>query len=515
MLYAYPAENYNFSSWVKKDASGQGGITLGEEPVLEIEVNEDMYIEAVFEPKLYQVKVQAEPSAFGSVSGGGMYGYGENVTVKAVYGNYVFKGWKTAAGWVSESPEYTFTISRDTTITACFSQDTVHLSVYAALGGRVSGGGDYQKGSTAVLEAESLGNYRFEAWYDLAGNPLSSQNPYTLTADASRSVYARFMPAVWNIEADATEGGMVSGGGMAAYGSTVLLEAVPDAGYRFSRWESESQEIDGPQALLPLLGVRATEDMTFRAVFEPLKYTIETHVSPLGAGTVTVGGLFDYGAVVSFEAKPDANHVFYAWMLNGEEVSTEAVLKTEVKEDAAYVAVFEPKRYNVVASVYPERGGVAYGGGSYYWGDTAHIGIYLYDSVTFKKWNNADFVQASDKPEFDYLVTHTEIFTASVDAPVEIKIEEDTPVYDTTGRYIKVYPNPVVVNGILHIESNEENLSSIRIYALTGQHLLYRKLSDKGVRIAHLRLPALAPGCYFYEIKTVNGGSKRGKLIQR
>ncbi|MDE5544244.1 MAG: InlB B-repeat-containing protein, partial [Bacteroidales bacterium] len=39
MLYAYPAENYNFSSWVKKDASGQGGITLGEEPVLEIEVN--------------------------------------------------------------------------------------------------------------------------------------------------------------------------------------------------------------------------------------------------------------------------------------------------------------------------------------------------------------------------------------------------------------------------------------------------------------------------------------------
>ncbi|MDE5609800.1 MAG: InlB B-repeat-containing protein, partial [Bacteroidales bacterium] len=241
MLYAYPTENYTFSSWIKKDASGQGGITLGEEPVLEIEVNEDMNIEAVFEPKLYQVKVQAEPSAYGSVQGGGMYGYGKEVTVKAIYGNYAFKGWKTSDGWISDRPEYTFTISRDTVITACFSQDTVHLSVYAGLGGEVSGGGDYLKGSTAVLEAAASGKYTFEAWYDLEGNPLSTQNPYTLTADASRTVCARFMPAVWNIEADATEGGTVSGGGKAVYGSTVLLEALPDAGYRFARWESESQ----------------------------------------------------------------------------------------------------------------------------------------------------------------------------------------------------------------------------------------------------------------------------------
>ncbi|MDE6695027.1 MAG: hypothetical protein K2J57_04265, partial [Bacteroidales bacterium] len=324
-------------------------------------------------------------------------------------------------------------------ITACFSQDTVHLSVYAGLGGEVSGGGDYLKGSTAVLEAAASGKYTFEAWYDLEGNPLSTQNPYTLTADASRTVCARFMPAVWNIEADATEGGTVSGGGKAAYGSTVLLEAVPDAGYRFARWESEFQEIDGPQALLPLLGVRATEDISLTAVFEPLKYTIGTQVSPLGTGTVTTGGEFDYGAAVSFEAKPDANHVFHAWTLNGEVVSTEAVLKTEVKEDAAYVAVFTPKRYNVVTSVYPERGGVAYGGGSYYWGDTAHIGIYLYDSVTFKKWNNADFVQVSTQPEYDYIVSHTEIFTASVDAPIPVR-DDDTvpPIHDTTGRYIKV-----------------------------------------------------------------------------
>ena len=445
-----------------------------------------------------------------------MYGYGENVTVKAVYGNYAFKGWKTADGWISDSPEYTFTIGGDTTLTACFSQDTVHLTVYAEIGGRVSGGGDYLKGSAAVLEAVSSGKYEFEAWYDLQGSLLSRQNPYTLTVDESRSVRAGFTPAVWNIEADATEGGTVSGGGKAVQGSTMLLTAEPDLGYRFARWQSESQEIDGQRALLPLLGVQATEDMAFTAVFEPLKYRIETVVSPLGTGTVTVGGTFDYGSTVSFEAKPAANQVFHAWTLNGKEVSTEAMLKTEVKEDAVYVAVFTPKRYNVVTSVYPERGGVAYGGGSYYWGDTAQIGIYLYDSVTFLKWNNADFVQVSAQPEYGYWVTHTEIFTASVNAPAPIidTSREDPPVNDSLGRYIKVYPNPLGSEGILHIESNEENLSSIRLYALTGQHLLYRKISDQGVRIAHIQLSALSPGCYFYEIRTTDGGRKRGKLIR-
>ena len=511
-LYAYPAENYNFSSWVKKDASGQGGITLGEDTALIIEVNEDMNIEAVFEPKLYQVKVQAEPSAFGSVSGGGMYGYGENVTVKAVYGNYAFKGWKTAAGWVSENPEYTFTISRDTVITACFSQDTVHLTVYAEIGGRVSGGGDYLKGSAAVLEAVSSGKYEFEAWYDLQGSLLSRQNPYTLTVDESRSVRAGFTPAVWNIEADATEGGTVSGGGKAVQGSTVLLTAEPDLGYRFVRWQSESQEIDGQRALLPLLGVQATEDMAFTAVFEPLKYRIETVVSPLGTGTVTVGGTFDYGSTVSFEAKPAANQVFHAWTLNGKEVSTEAMLKTEVKEDAVYVAVFTPKRYNVVTSVYPARGGVAYGGGSYYWGDTAQIGIYLYDSVVFKNWSNADFVQVSNQPEYSYLVTQTEIFTASVDAPEVITKPNDTIVMPV-GRLL-VYPNPLSGNEELHIKAGAESLMSLRIFTPSGRYILYRKFSENGEQEVCLHLPRLSAGCYFYEIKLEDGSVVKGKLIK-
>ena len=193
------------------------------------------------------------------------------------------------------------------------------------------------------------------------------------------------------------------------------------------------------------------------------------------------------------------------------------MLKTEVKEDAVYVAVFTPKRYNVVTSVYPERGGVAYGGGSYYWGDTAQIGIYLYDSVVFKNWSNADFVQVSAQPEYSYLVTQTEIFTASVDAP-EIKDIPTPPNNDTTetgsGKNIRVYPNPLMDGQDLHILSDKENLQGIRLFSTTGKHILYRKFSENDVKSVRLRLPQLEAGCYFYEISLAGGSRKIGKLIK-
>ena len=522
ILRAYPAENYIFSSWVKSSPLARdGGITIGNDAVLEIDVDDDMNIEAVFEPKLYRVQVAASPAAFGSVQGGGMYPYGAEVTVNAIYGNYVFKGWKTADGWVSDSAEYTFIVNKDTTLTAYLSQDSVRLSVYAGMGGSVSGSGDYLKGSLAVLQAEASEKYAFDAWYDLSGNRLSNQNPYTLTLNESSSVRAGFTPMVLNIEADATEGGSVLGGGEAIYASSVLLEAVPDSGYRFARWQSESAELDEQQALLPVLGLYVTEDLALTAVFEPLQFRIETNVSPLGTGTVTKGGIFDYGSTVSFEAQPDADHVFYAWTMNGEIVETEAVLRTKVNKDVAYVAVFTPKRYNVATSVSPSYGGLSYGGGSYYWGDTARVGIYLYDSVTFKYWRDVNFEQVADKPDYNYIVTHTEIFTASVEAPKPADdptpTDPDEPVVpedpDSVSG-IRIYPNPVREGEDLYILSENENLKSIRIFSVTGRHILYRKFSEDGVKSAKVRLANIQAGCYFYEIGFTGGSRKKGKLIK-
>ncbi|MDE5575748.1 MAG: T9SS type A sorting domain-containing protein, partial [Bacteroidales bacterium] len=161
-------------------------------------------------------------------------------------------------------------------------------------------------------------------------------------------------------------------------------------------------------------------------------------------------------------------------------------------------------------------GGVAYGGGSYYWGDTAHIGIYLYDSVIFERWSNADFVQVSSQPEYTYPVTHTEIFTASVDASKLKDKDVDPPIEDTTvsGKNIRVYPNPLMDGQELNILSDKENLQSIRLFSTAGKHILYRKFSEDGVKSVRLRLPHLEAGCYFYEIGLTGDSRKIGKLIK-
>lgn len=508
LLSASANEHYTFSEWVAHDTLRRKVSSLGESPVLAYEVEEDMAIEAVFTPKDYRVEVKAEPAEWGSVDGSAMYAYGEAVTVRAEEGgaDYVFKGWRSADGWLSASKEYTFTMGQDTLLVACFDRDSIFVEVQAGLGGMASGGGIYARNASVELNAKAAGGYAFDAWYNAAGEFLSNENPYVIKVARARTITAKFVPMQLQVNVEATEGGEVYGGGKVTYGSSVSLEAVPDEGYRFVRWESEN--IDSLSATLPLLGMQASENISLKAIFEAVKHRIDTRVSPVGSGSVTPGDLFDHGSEVSFQAKPDDSHVFMAWTLNGKEVSTDAFLKHKVQDDAVYVAVFAPKRYRVVTSVYPEQGGLAYGGGLYYLGDTAKIGIYLYDSVTFKNWSDADFNTVSTNTEFWRIITHTEIFTASVDMPVK---KQDTVI--NTHRIV-VYPNPLTDNDDLHILSDESNITALRLFNMSGRYVFYRKLSEKGEKEASVRLPKLQAGCYFYEIKLLDGSRRVGKLIK-
>lgn len=519
ILTASPNGNYTFKEY-RRVGLLREGITIGLEPVLEINsenYSEDVEIEAVFEPKFYRTSVQAQPVVAGTVYGAGMYEYGDSVRVRATAGPaYAFKGWRTGDGWVGTEPEYTFTIGKDTALTAFFVRDSVWVSVSASSGGHVAGAGFYEKGTPVSLQATPVEGYAFEAWRDTDGNVVSNRSSYQFNAEESVSLRAVFAPEILQCAVEANEGGSVLGGGAFAYGSMIQVEAVADVGYRFEAWESELMEIPEDQASLPLLSFQVKENTELRAVFKAERFSITTNVSPLGTGTVTRGESFDYGTKVSFEAKPDANHVFQAWTLDGKTVATEPVLQVDVREDASYVAVFSSKRYNVVTSVYPDYGGLTYGGGSYFWNDTARIGIYLYDSVLFRYWSNAAFEQVGSKPEYLYTVTHTEIFTATVDAPEPIG---DTvvpgPNDDTVSSgKIVVYPNPLREGSDLHFVSGKENILSVRFFSLSGKHVLYRKFSENGVKEAVVRLPQLQAGCYFYEIRLVGGKRKLGKLVK-
>lgn len=73
----------------------------------------------------FNVDVSAEPSGFGSVSGGGRFNAGSQVTVTATpKGSNQFDGWRLAGGSVvlSSSSSYTFTLQGDTSLVAMFTE---------------------------------------------------------------------------------------------------------------------------------------------------------------------------------------------------------------------------------------------------------------------------------------------------------------------------------------------------------------------------------------------------------
>jgi len=70
----------------------------------------------------YTIALNANPTAAGSVSGGGRYTSGSNVTAIAVSNaNYNFADWTENGNEVSTSPNYSFTASGDRTLTANFA----------------------------------------------------------------------------------------------------------------------------------------------------------------------------------------------------------------------------------------------------------------------------------------------------------------------------------------------------------------------------------------------------------
>lgn len=517
LLKARPAPHYVFSSWQRE------GITLGENSVLDFDVDGDASITALFEPEIYQLTLQAEPVSYGTVDGQGAYAYGSSPAVTARAGQqYVFVGWKSNDGWISDSARMRIALDRDTVLTAVFEIDSVSIGLQASSGGQVSGGGRFVRSGEVVLEAIPYPGYAFSGWTDLSGNRISEDNPYVFPALEDRTYRAEFVSMQVGIDVSATEGGTVRGGGTYVYGSPVSLFALADSGYVFEKWLAQGMELSEMQARSPYLGVDACREMVFEARFVPKKYRLSTLASPLDCGSVTAGGDFDFGASVSFEARPDANHAFVAWTLEGKTVSRENVLVVNVGGDARYVAVFEPRQVKTLVTAYPEDGGLTYGSGTYYWGDTVRIGITPYSGYEFENWTNSEFTEVSRTEFFDYQVVGVDMFTATLtggDTSVDPDEPEpgpgpEDPDTEPEQKRFRVYPNPVGRNGIVHIEMESPDLVYVRIFSLSGRHILYRKISEDGTDKARLELPAHLKGCYVYELGLKEGNVRRGKLIR-
>lgn len=426
---------------------------------------------AHFEIQQCLITTEVNPENSGSVNGGGTYNYGDTVVLTAQNNiGYVWNQWSDGDNTNPRS----IIVESDSTFTALFTPLQYEITTEAdpVEGGTVSGAGIYDFGSSVTLTATPNENYMFICWSDGV-----AMNPRTVTVTGNANYKAMFYlnsttEYTITVVANNPNLGTVSGSGTYVAGTIVEISATPAEGATFVCWDDGSTV--NPRS------ITVTQDMSFKAIFEALTYTITVRPDNPFQGTTYGSGTYTFNQSVSIGATPTSGYYFAGWQ-DGDMNNPRTIVVTG---DAEYVATFSqnPVQTYTVTVYYDETQGFILGAGTYTAGATATIAAIPADGYMFLKWNDG----STDNPivvVVDHDITLAAFFTS-------------TGVDENGTSPISLYPNPA--NDKIRIEGLE-GWHEICIYNLLGT-LVKTTEAEADVEI---NIDDLSAG--FYLIRIDNG----------
>lgn len=300
-------------------------------------------------PNMYTIDVEPNPAHGGDVSGSGDYEDGTSVTITASpKAGFRFLEWIENGSQVSTDASYTFTVNGNRKLTAVFEpapKPTFHIELSATQGGTVSGGGNYEEGTTVTACATPDEGCQFLYWTE-NGEQISTKDAYSFAVACDRTLTAVFeaIPVpdskpVCEIHVTATPGGAATGGGSFVEDESVTVEAAPDEGYRFLYWTEDNQPVCNEASY----SFPAKNSRSLVAVFELIPIpTYSINVTSTTGGTVEGDGQYKQGETVTVTALPDNGYCFISWQENGVTVSDTPDFSFTADADRTLTAVFEP-----------------------------------------------------------------------------------------------------------------------------------------------------------------------------
>ncbi len=257
-LTATPAANYVFDRW-ELDATGTTNPTT-------VTMDANKSVRAVFRLITYNLTTNATPAGSGAVDpAGGAFGAGSVLSLSAVAANlYRFDHWEGDATGTNNPT--TITMDGDKDVTAVFVRLSYTLSatVQPVGAGTVTpDSGTYDPGTAVSVQATPAAGFRFDHW---EGSLSGTENPQDLTMDANKSIVAVFVPITYTLTTavqPAGAGSIQPAGGTFNSGTVVTLEATPNAGFAFERWEGAVTGTDNPTS------VTMDGNKSVTAVFSP------------------------------------------------------------------------------------------------------------------------------------------------------------------------------------------------------------------------------------------------------
>ena len=462
-LTATANTGYTFVNWTKN------GTMVSTSPSYSFTVTEAAMYVANFQQQQsqsYAINVSANPTAGGTVSGGGTYNQGQSCTLTATPAtDYTFVKWTKNGTRVSTNATYTFAVTESATYVAHFRpQYTITTTTNPANGGTVSGGGTYVHGQRCTLTAVPATGYTFVKWTK-NGMRVSSSPTYTFTVTESATYVAHFRPQ-YTITATAnpTNGGTVSGSGTYVHGQRCTLTAVPAAGYTFVKWTKNGTRVSTNATYT----FTVTESATYVAHFRPQNtITITATANPANGGTVSGSGTYNQGQSCTLTATPATGYTFVKWTKNGTRVSTSPTYTFTVTESATYVAHFRPQ-YTITATTNPTNGGTVSGGGTYVHGQSCTLTATASTGYTFVNWKENGSV-VSTNTTYSFTVTGARTLVANFEgnpAPVNITFADANVKalcianWDTNGDGELNYAEAAAVTDLGTVFKDNDNITT-------------------------------------------------------
>jgi uncharacterized repeat protein (TIGR02543 family) len=243
----------------------------------------------------YGLNISIAPMGGGTVSGGGNYVSGKQVTVQALPSpGYQFEGWSGSVSGTSTSISVTMNSDENLIATFAALQYTLSTSVNPSGGGTINPSASTTGyGQTVNLSATATDGYRFVSW---SGDVSGSNSNISVTMNSNKQVFANFVKQVTlTITVNPLNTGNATPN-TAVYdqGSQVTLIATPASGYQFDRW---SGDISGTGSSIV---VTVNSSMNVVANFGKAPLNVGPTAWNIGTGTGDLKIALNVGDILSF-----------------------------------------------------------------------------------------------------------------------------------------------------------------------------------------------------------------------
>ena len=346
-------------------------------------------------PNYYEISLSTNPIEGGTVEGAGAYEEGTSCTVTATPATgYYFVNWTENGTEVSQDSAYTFTVADNRELVANFALQEINIvaNVVPEGSGTINGAGTYLYGEHVLLTAIPNTGYVFDSWTE-NGEVVSSNQSISFTAQADRTLEANFSVLQVNITATPVpaSNGSITGAGTFPYGTTVTLVALANEGFQLGSW-TENDSIVSTSDTLTFM---AETDRNLVANFIIKQVNVTAVADPVGSGTVTGAGTYNYGDPVVLTATPLGQFQFLNWTENGEEVSMEPTISFTAYNHRNLVAHFFTT-ITIAATTDPEGSGIIQGVGTYNYAEPVTLTALPNMGFSFVNWTENDTLYSTE-----------------------------------------------------------------------------------------------------------------------